>query len=275
MSEDQSAAAKLTELVGTPLYEIKEEFISVAEMQNRIMPDPHQMTVFGDFDLFGMTLPTAIVGGDFFDFINIEDRFKLQGRMGIVIADAARHGLSAAMLIRDFNTALFTAISFQAHYLHETTPLLFDKINRRMCRSSLPNQFISAFYAELHLDGTIRYINAGHHPPLISMDGDFVELDVGGPVLGAIYDLPQGYRVGESRIEKGETLVCYTDGIIETLAPEGTEYGVERIKSVIRKSRELSSRQLFNALIEDVENFSQGVPQSDDRTLIVIKRPEA
>lgn len=261
---------KLTELVGSPLREIKEEFISVAEMQNQIMPDPELMQSFGDFDIYGRTIPTTIVGGDFFDFIDLT-RYRLAGRMGLVIADASGHGLSAAMLIRDFNTALYTAISMQAHYARDTSPLLFDKMNRRMFRSSLSNQFISAFYGELHLDGKLRYINAGHLSPLLFDGREFLELEVGGPVLGAFLDTPRPYEVGERRVVPGGVLVCYTDGVTEAANRRGEEFGLPRLKETIRRRRRLSARRLFDAILSSVEEFTKETRQSDDRTLLIIK----
>ena len=142
----KTAGKRLSELVGTPLREIEEEYISVAEMQRRIMPDPERLEVFGDYDISGKTVPIAVVGGDYYDFIDLDGRFGIKGKMGIVIADASGHGLAAAMLIRDFNTALYMGISYESDYLQDTTPLLVKKINRRMYRSSQDNQFISAFY---------------------------------------------------------------------------------------------------------------------------------
>ncbi len=266
----KSHATRLTDLVGSPLREIKEEFISVAEMQNQIMPDPELIESFGDFDIFGMTIPTTIVGGDFLDFIDLE-RFRLPGRMAVVIADASGHGLAAAMLIRDFNTALYTAISMQAHYEQDTSPLLFDKINRRMFRSSLPNQFISAFYGELHLDGLLRYVNAGHLSPLLFDGKEFQELDQGGPVLGAFARPPVPYVVGEARLARGSVLVCYTDGIVEAANRREEEFGRQRLERVIRRHRRLSARGLFGAIIEKVEKFADEPRQSDDRTLLIIK----
>ncbi len=266
----KSPATRLTDLVGSPLREIKEEFISVAEMQNQIMPDPELVESFGDFDIFGMTIPTTIVGGDFFDFIDLE-RFRLPGRMAVVIADASGHGLAAAMLIRDFNTALYTAISMQAHYEQDTSPLLFEKINHRMYRSSLPNQFISAFYGELHLDGLLRYVNAGHLSPLLFDGKEFRELDRGGPVLGAFHDPPAPYLVGEARLAPGSVLVCYTDGITEAANSKEEEFGLERLQRVIRRRRRSSARALFGAIMDAVEGFADQPRQSDDRTLLIIK----
>jgi len=252
---------------------LSEDLISVAELQRRIMPDPLRLTVFGDFDIFGKTIPIEIVGGDFYDFIDLEGRFGLRGKMGIVIADASGHGLVPAMLIRDFNTALYTGISLQAHYERDTTPLLFSKINRRMFRSSAPNQFITAFYGELHLDGTIRYINAGHYNPLLFKKDEIVELSAGGPVLGAFLNPPHAFKVGEAEMERGDVLVCYTDGISEANNCSGEEYGVARLIKLVRSRRDSHSLEIFNAIIDEVGRFSQGCRQTDDRTVTVIRRP--
>lgn len=265
-------ADEKTRLSNLGLQNIRDEFISVAEMQRHIMPDPERSMVFGEFDMFGNTSPTAIIGGDFYSFIDLERRFGIAGRIGIVIADAAGHGLAAAMLIRDFNTALHTAISFQSYYVQDTTLLLFTKINRRMYRSSEANQFISAFYSELQLNGTLRYINAGHPTPLLfKNDGSIQRLDSGGPVLGAFADPPSPYRVGEAVIEKGEVLVLCTDGIQEAVDPGGCEYGFERLERVVRSNLDRDSHGIFEAIFSDLESFSSGCRQTDDRTLIVVR----
>ena len=272
MKRKLSAQEELTRIAGMDLQEIQEEFVSLAEMQRHIMPDPERMTVFGDYDIFGMTLPTAVVGGDYYDFIDLDGRFDLQGRMGLVIADAAGHGLAAAMLIRDFNTALYTAISFDSHYARDTTRLLFPKINRRMFWSSQPNQFITAFYGELQLDGTLRYTNAGHHSPLLFQKGGIVPLDTGGFVLGAFRFPPVDHEVGEVRMEVDDVLLCYTDGIIEAENSLGQDYGSERLKQLVDRVRRQTSREIFDTIVRDLGEFSEGVGQVDDRTAIVIKR---
>jgi sigma-B regulation protein RsbU (phosphoserine phosphatase) len=261
-----------TEVVGSPLHEIQEEFVSIAEMQNAIMPATHDYRGYGDYEIYGLTLPTRFVGGDFYDFVDFEQRFQIPGQLGIVIADASGHGLSAAMLIRDFNTALYTAISFHTRYVGDTTAEFFEMINRRLFRWSLANQFITAFYSELHLDGRIRYINAGHLPPLIFKETGEVELAVGGPVLGAIYLVPKGYQVGERRLDPGDVLVCYTDGITEAANLDGEEYGLQRLKQVVRTNRKQSSRQLFNSIVSDVGRFTGSHVQVDDWTLIIVKK---
>ncbi|MBI4446788.1 MAG: serine/threonine-protein phosphatase [Acidobacteria bacterium] len=262
---------KLKDIAGMPLQEIADEFISVAELQRRILPAPEPLAGFGEFDIFGRTIPTSVVGGDFYDFFDLQI-YGIRGRIGVVIADAAGHGLAAAMLIRDFSTALRTAISFQAYYVQDTTPLLFRKINRRMYRSSQSNQFISAFYGELRLGGLLHYINAGHYSPLLFQKDGVARLNVGGPVLGAFLELPFEYQVGEVQMQKGDILLCYTDGVTETKRADGTEYGVERLEDVVRSVSSKSAQEIFDYIMRDVESYSGFEKQTDDRTVIVIKK---
>lgn len=263
---------KLTRIARMDLREIEEEFVSLADMQRRIMPDPGRVTAYADYDIYGLTLPTAVVGGDFYDFINLEGRFDLKDRFGVVIADAAGHGLVAAMLIRDFNTALYTAIAFEAAYAQDTTNLLFSKINRRMFRSSRPDQFISAFYAEVHKDGIVRYINAGHFSPLVLKRDRIESLDVGGLVLGAFWTPPIEYEVGETRMDLGDVLLGYTDGLIETRNGQGREYGVEALRRLAWSNRDRSAKEMCDTVMADVAAFGGAGRQNDDRTIIAIKK---
>jgi serine phosphatase RsbU (regulator of sigma subunit) len=235
------------------------------------MPACCERVVFGDFDVYGATLSLAIVGGDFYDFIELEKRFGLKGRLGIIIADASGHGLSAAMLIRDLNTAIYTGISFQSHYEGETTPLLFKKINKRMFNSSQPNSFISCFYGELHQDGLLKYINAGHPAPiLVKATNEAVALSQGGPVLGAVYDFGADYKVGGVTMSPGDVLAVFTDGVLEARNRKGEEFGATRLVESLIRHRHKSSLEIFRAIVARVKRFRSEVV--DDLTLIIIKR---
>lgn len=272
MAKQSPAEQELTEFLGMPLHALQEEFIMVAAMQRQIMPDPDRIEVFADYDMHGKTIPAAIAGGDYYDFIDLEGRFDIQNKIGIVIADASGHGLAAAMLIRDFNTALYMGISFQSYYEKHTTSLLFTKMNRRMCRSSQRNQYISCFYGELQRNGILRYVNGGHPSPVLLQKDQLMSLDAGGLVLGAFRDLPLAHEVGEARLEKDDILLCFTDGILEANNSEGEEYGRERLISLAQDNRRLGARELYLIIMEDVGNFSQNQSLADDQTLVVIKK---
>ena len=264
----------MSDLTPKQLEALEKDLISVAEMQRRILPDAQPAGAFQPFELFGETLPISIVGGDFYDFIDLDGRFGMEGRMGLVIADAAGHGLAAAMLIRDFNTALYTGISFQAHYEQETNPSLFSKINRRMYRSSRTNQFITCFYAELSREGQLAYINAGHDSPMLFRGSEVEALETGGPALGAFWKSPVPYEVGRTALKAGDILVCLTDGILEAVGEDGTEYGRARVEELVLANRDASSEELFKLLRDDVERFSTSAGQTDDRTIAVIRHSE-
>ena len=272
MTKQSPAEQELTELLGMPLQALHEEFILVAAMQRQIMPDPDRIEVFADYDMHGKTLPAAIAGGDYYDFIDLEGRFNIHDKIGIVIADASGHGLASAMLIRDFNTALYMGISFQSYYEKETTSLLFTKMNRRMCRSSQRNQYISCFYGELHRNGILRYVNGGHPSPLLFQKDQLIMLDAGGPVLGAFRDLPIGHEAGEVRMEEDDVLVCFTDGILEATNADGEEYGRKRLIEVARNHRHQGSRDLYQKIMDEVSDFSQHQSLADDQTLVVIRK---
>lgn len=272
MPKKNSDKTKLTHLLGMPLKELEEEFVLVAAMQRRIMPDPDRAESFGDYDIYGKTVPTAVAGGDYFDFIDLEGRFDLKNKMGVAIADASGHALAAAMLIRDFNTALYMGISFQSYYERDTTSLLFTKVNRRMFRSSQENQYISAFYGELQKRGVLRYVNAGHLNPFVVKKERVLQLDVGGIVLGAFRDFPNPYEVGEIHMGQGDILVCYTDGIVESTNPDDEEYGYQRLVKLAQENRHLGARALTDLIMEEVSGFRAGGEPDDDQTLVVIKK---
>jgi sigma-B regulation protein RsbU (phosphoserine phosphatase) len=272
MSKKHPDKTKATHLLGIPLQELEEEFVLVAAMQRRLMPDPERAESFGDYDMYGQTVPTAVAGGDYFDFIDLEGRFDLKDKMGVAVADASGHALAAAMLIRDFNTALYMGISFQSYYERDTTSLLFTKMNRRMFRSSQENQFISAFYGELQKRGVLRYVNAGHLTPFVLKKERVLELDVGGPVLGAFHSFPKPFEVGEIHLDQGDILVCYTDGIVESADPDDEEYGYARLLNIAQENRHLGARALFDLIMEDVASFRASGEPADDQTLVVIKK---
>ncbi len=126
-----------------------------------------------------------------------------------------------------------------------------------MFRSSQPDQFITAFYGELHLDGTLRHINAGHFSPLLFRQEESVSPDTGGLILGAFRAPPVAFQMGKAHMDVGDALLCFTDGIIESLNSEGHEYGVERLKKFVHDCRIHPSRATFDTILRDIEAFSK------------------
>jgi sigma-B regulation protein RsbU (phosphoserine phosphatase) len=202
--------------------------------------------------------PALDVGGDFYDFINLD-----RERTGIVIGDVSGKGVSAALYMAklgsDMRTLAFTEKG-PARALAKLNDLLVERSRRGM--------FATLLYLELDArDGRIAISNAGHLPPLIRRaDGEVVRLaTAGGSPLGIL----AGMTFGEdaSVVGRGDTVVLYTDGIVEAMNAREELYGFDRLEALIRKT---SSDPLImkNAIIDDVNRFTGLSPQHDDMTLV-------
>ncbi len=221
---------------------------------------------FGDFDVWGATVPAEEVGGDLYDFIEVGPR-----DLGIAVADASGHGLPAALQARDVCIGLRMGVEEK---LRITAAL--EKLNRVIHRSALSSRFVSLFYGELDRSGLFVYCNAGHTPPIVCQDGVFEELRRGGIVLGpnpdALYD--RGYV----RFRPGAVLLAYTDGITEADNDRGESFGADRLRELVGSRPWGSARELVEAVFAAVRSFSGRPAPADDQTVVAVLRkrgPEA
>ncbi|MCB0723318.1 MAG: serine/threonine-protein phosphatase [Ignavibacteriae bacterium] len=239
------------------------ELEKAREIQRNILPE-HEMS-FGNYEMFGVSIPENIVGGDFFDYLKSEDSDIL----GVAIADAASKGISAAAQSLYVSGALKMGVEFDIKMTS-----LIKKVNRLIYELFPFERFVTLFYCELFKDtkGLCIYVNAGHNRPLFykSETGSVSELATTGPVLGPSPE--QEYFYESILIKKNDVLILYTDGIVEAMDSKYELYGEERLKNVILKNAEKSPKELCNAIIEDVQIYSAGGEYADDKTLVVIKR---
>lgn len=230
---------------------------------------PRRSPDFAGYDLFGRTEPMEIVGGDYFDYIPVTGKI-----LGLAIADVSGHGLPAALQVRDIYMGLRMGLSRDYKIVRTV-----ERLNAIIHESTLTNRFVSMFYGELEADGLLIYVNAGHPSPLhFRNDGQEVELEEGGPVLGPLRDA--SYERGFVRLRPGEMVALYTDGIDEARRPlpggGWEEYGVERLRNALRRNRDRSAEEIVDAVRADIIDFRGTRPPRDDRTLVVVKRlPDA
>jgi len=233
------------------------------QIQQGLVPDHSRR--FRDFDLYGLSLPESVVGGDYFDYLTTSDH----DRLGVVISDAASKGLPAAVQALFVSGAMRMAVSFETKMSS-----LISRLNTLMYDTFPHERFVSLFYCEFtHSEnGLVLYANAGHCPPLHyrASTSSFEELQPTGGILGIIAE--QQFRVENINMAHGDILVMFTDGITEAQDRSGTLYGEERLCDVIRLNASQSSQEIALAIVEDVQKYSVGAPYSDDKTLIVIKR---
>jgi sigma-B regulation protein RsbU (phosphoserine phosphatase) len=230
-----------------------------AEIQQSLLleePPP-----FPGFELAARSRPAEEVGGDFFDFAI----FDQESMLGLSIGDASGHGLPAALLVRDVVTGLRMGLEKDLKITH-----VFTKLNRVIHRSTLSSRFISVFYGELEQNGNLIYVNAGHQPPLLFSAEKVVELTTGGTVIGPLPEVR--FHRGVAHLDPGDLLVMCTDGILERRARDGTFFGEERLRELVRARRSASAGDLMAAIFEAAEGFGAGRAWEDDATVVVVRR---
>ncbi|MEM1180788.1 MAG: PP2C family protein-serine/threonine phosphatase, partial [Acidobacteriota bacterium] len=250
--------------------EVEEIFSQAKQIQRSILPT--ESPKFSFYDIAGRSDSLDSVGGDIFDYIPIHD-----GILGVAIADASGHGLPAALQVRDVYMGLRMGMARDLKIVRTV-----ERLNQIIHNSTLTSRFVSLFYGELESNGLFIYVNAGHPAPFhLRKDPrrPTMSLREGGPILGPLGDAT--YDRGFVRIEPGDVLVLYTDGITETrdrAASEpgdaGEEYGVERLQAVVHEHRDRCSDAILDAIFEDLRRFSDGAQTEDDRTVIVIRYPD-
>jgi sigma-B regulation protein RsbU (phosphoserine phosphatase) len=242
---------------------LEKELDKAREIQQSILPQ-HAFK-FHHYELHGISLADRIVGGDFFDYLRSEEETD---RLIVVIGDAASKGFRAAAQALYVVGALRMGLSF-----HTKISWLMSHINKLVNRTFSEEQFVSMFYAELSDDpkGLMLYTNAGHNSPLLyrAREEKFEALEATGQLLGPF---PDGvYRVDNTHLEKGDLVVLYTDGVTEARGASEM-YGEKRLADKIQEFSSLTPKEICQHLLDDVLQFSSGSEESDDKTLVVIKR---
>ena len=223
---------------------------------------PSGPPVFGNFDIAAKTVPAKIVGGDVYDFQELERK-----SLSILIADAAGHGLPAALQARDVITGLRMGIEKEMSLTH-----IVEKLNSVIHRSGLVSRFISLVLADLLPDGSVFYVNAGHPAPLLYQNGSFCELSCGGMILGPLPEC--AYSAGYVRLHPGSTLVLFTDGVVERCSEIDEEFGKERLKEWMGDWSEGSSVEALEDLYRRLDDYNPKHPFHDDATVVRIHLPE-
>jgi len=224
---------------------------------------PSQKPDFGMFDIAARSVPAEQVGGDLYDF-----QHSGEDTLAITIADAAGHGLAAALQARD----VITGIRMSGEAGWEITRTV-ETLNRVIHRSGLASRFVSMVFCQLDSSGNFCYVNAGHPRPLLADRSGIQELDVGGMILGPRPELP--YLAGNVRIEPETMLVLYSDGVVERMAADGSEFGIERLKQWLLETRNCGSEEAINDLFVRLDEFGDHEPLQDDATVVLIRRPLA
>jgi sigma-B regulation protein RsbU (phosphoserine phosphatase) len=202
------------------------------------------------------------VGGDFYDFLQLSS-----GEWVGVLADVSGKGMSAALL----SSMVLGALSMEFHSNNRPQEVL-NRVNELLCRKSLPFQFVTLFLFLLNPDGTGQFISAGHNPAYLfrSATGKIQELASDAYVLG-MFDFAS-YQPRTFRLDKGDILVVYSDGLTDAQNEREEMFGEERLLEIIRQEGPSGSQELQRKFLKAIEAFTQGMPQTDDITFVVVEK---
>jgi phosphoserine phosphatase RsbU/P len=231
-----------------------------AEIQQRFLPAVAP-TVRG-LDLSGHNAPCRTVGGDYYDFFPYEE-----SRIAMVLGDVSGKGMPASLLMMGLQARVQVLIEEPKNLADVMTRL--NRITSANCPS---NRFISLFFCILDGDtGELAFCNAGHNPPLIvRKNGEYEQLKGGGPVLGILPFIE--YQEHRSRLDEGDVLVIYSDGVTEATNPAGREFGIDGLADAVVKNRNQPAAAILNAINRAVAVYTAAAAQADDITLIVARR---
>jgi sigma-B regulation protein RsbU (phosphoserine phosphatase) len=243
---------------------MEEELNLAKNIQIGLLPDP--LPEIDRFDLAAINISSRQVGGDYFDFIETPEKNHL-----VAIADVTGKGVPASLLMANLQSMLHALAPIDVTMSEAT-----GSINDIIYNNTPADKFITFFWGIISENGTkFKYVNAGHDPPILFRKGsdEPVLLEEGGVILGAMPTM-MPYESAEIDLKPGDLMVFFTDGVTEAMNPEQTEeYETERLKECIRKNRNKTSQEIQDAIITDINTFSNNI-QYDDITTIVLKVDE-
>ncbi|NOZ61240.1 MAG: SpoIIE family protein phosphatase [Calditrichaeota bacterium] len=238
---------------------MEEELTLAREIQQKLLPPT--CPSYKKFEIAGVNVSSLQVSGDYFDCIPLDEQ-----RVCLAIADVSGKGTPASLLMANLQATLNALMEPNTNLVEIT-----GKINNLIHKNTNYDKFITFFICVLDVEsGELEYVNAGHNPPILARkDGNYDLLSTGGLLLGMMPNVP--FEKGTTEMREGDWLVMYTDGVTEAQDKTGDEFGDERLIEFILKNRENSAEKMKQALLNEVKEFTENLPQSDDITLVIVK----
>jgi len=249
--------ARLYDLAETQRIRLEQELKMARAVQKSLLPT--QPPNIPGFSLVADWRSAREVSGDFYDFILLPD-----GRWGFVLADVSGKGAPAALYMAMTRSLIRSEAS---HYTNPSSVL--REVNARLLAESRCEMFVTVFFAVLDpSQRSLQYANAGHEPPFLRRASGRVErLTSGGPILGQFEQLTLSEET--LNLERGDTVVAYTDGLTDIVNNQGEDYGYKRLADTMN-SAPGCAQDVLTYILKDVEAFAGPAPQPDDLTLLIL-----
>ena len=245
------------------LRRMREELRLASEIQLRLLPKT--APVVTGYDIAGVSIPAEVVGGDYFDFIPVDDR-----KLAVCVGDVSGKGLSAALLMANLQATV------RAQTLLRVPPAqCLGHSNTLLSRSIDPNKFVTCFYALLDAGSNeVRYSNAGHEPPLLlSEGGRTARLGTGGMVLGFLETVE--YEEATVRMEPGDLLAVYSDGLSDAVNDMDEPFGEARLVAALASLKDQQAARTLESILDTVRRHVGAHSTQDDMTLVILRRNSA
>jgi phosphoserine phosphatase RsbU/P len=235
-----------------------EQEINIArDIQQALLP--RDFREFPHLNVNGYNLPCLSVGGDYFDVFPLT-----ANRTAFLIADVSGKGLGAALV----TTMLKGALSGMT--LGTDPARVINHVNRFLCSHSEVGRYATMFFGILDEDGHLEFINAGHPSPFLIRRGSAEEAFTEGSYpVGLVPEAE--YTAVCLKLEPGDTLVLFSDGVTEAMDPDEQLFGVPRLKEVLTGQTECPLDQIQKCILDAVDNFTRGAHQADDLTLLIVR----
>lgn len=241
------------------------ELNQASEIQRVLLP--REAPELSDYEIAAEYRPARHVSGDYYDYVRVDG-----DRYGIAIGDVCGKGIAASLIMAMCRSNLRSRAPENlspASVLHSVNHSIFPDIREDM--------FVSLLYLILERGTSeVTLARAGHEPPILFRRSTGTTETVETPGLAAGIDegpvFKRSVKDHRFRMETGDVLLLYTDGLVECEDSEGDEYGMDRLGRVVEENSERDSQDIVNAIMADVARFSSGAPQSDDITLIAVRK---
>lgn len=242
------------------LQRMQEQMKLASDIQMRLMPK--SVPELSGYDIAGVSFPAQEVGGDYFDYVSITE-----DRLAVCLGDVCGKGLPAALLMANLQATI------RSQAITDPPPqLCMERSNKLLFESTDRQKFATMCYGVIDANAhQFSYANAGHNRPILLRGGkDLSYLELAG--LGLSLMSQSKYKEETVALEKGDLVVLYSDGITEAMSEENEEYSDPRLEKLVQKLHNESAQKMVDEIVNDVRVHAGKAPQSDDITILVVKR---
>lgn len=246
----------LGDLTDTQRHALEDDLQLAAEIQNALLPKSALTSDFWNVDFIYQ--PAGVVSGDYVDVIQHD------GELYFILGDVSGKGMAASLLMSNLHAMFHTLIPLGLELCD-----LLSRANRLFCESTLANQYATLICGKINSKGEVELCNAGHLPPIVVKKGENFPIETSGLPLGMFCD--SNFISSGVRLDAGDSLLLYTDGVTEANDHLGAEFGVDRLLKSINGGYASGPKELLAGSLNAIDGFRGNVPRTDDLTMMALK----